>query len=285
MVLEVRGGQLNNYHFFYFKFVQTSTKMNKIGRFFHNIFLLRHYDIESFRIKNQSGNWIISKIEGHLIVSKGNVSFHMIPVPNSNLLIGETVITNELWTIVTGWEKENNCNPNLPVTLVSHEKSKAFISALNSQTGLSFRLPTIKEWDLAFRGGSKTKCYNYAGSNNPDLVAWYRDNSDNKLHPVKEKAPNEIGLYDMSGNVYEWTDSRVFEAKDPTEIAAKSLFHKSAINTKETNNYYACGGCFNSKKDALKFKYIERLGASQFIGFRLVLEMKNCSIPGSSSSF
>ena len=78
------------------------------------------------------------------------------------------------------------------------------ISTNTIPTGKKFRLPTEAEWEYAARGGNKSKGYKYAGSNTIGDVAWYSSNSSSKTHPVKQKAANELGLYDMSGNVYEW---------------------------------------------------------------------------------
>ena len=93
-----------------------------------------------------------------------------------------------------------------PVENVSWEDCQTFISKLNSITGKQYRLPTEAEWEYAARGGNRSQGYKYSGSNTPSNVAWYDDNSGNKTHEVMTKSPNELGLYDMSGNVYEWCD-------------------------------------------------------------------------------
>ncbi len=123
----------------------------------------------------------------------------------SDFMIGETPVTQELWQAVMC------ANPSYfegdmqrPVDSVSWDDCQAFIRKLNQLTGQNFRLPSEAEWEYAARGGNRSKGYKYAGSNSVDAVAWYDDNSGRTTHPVKTKQPNELGIYDMSGNVWEW---------------------------------------------------------------------------------
>ncbi len=121
----------------------------------------------------------------------------------SSYYMGETEVTQALWVAVMGNNPSNWESDDLPVENVSLEDVQEFIEKLNRLTGRTFRLPTEAEWEYAARGGSKSRGYKYSGSNSIDAVSWYDDNSGNKTHPVKGKQANELGLYDMSGNVWE----------------------------------------------------------------------------------
>lgn len=92
-----------------------------------------------------------------------------------------------------------------PAENLTHDETIEFVHRLSKMTNIQFDLPTEDEWEYAARGGQKSKHYRYAGSNDIDDIAWYRNNSERSTHPVGEKQPNELGLYDMCGNVWEWT--------------------------------------------------------------------------------
>lgn len=124
----------------------------------------------------------------------------------TNFYIGETEVTQELWQAVMGSNPSSfNDDIKRPVVDVSYIDCMNFVSKLNIATGKRFDLPTEAQWEYAARGGNKSTNKDiYCGGNNIMNVAWFFGNSKMKPHPVKTKAPNELGLYDMSGNAYEW---------------------------------------------------------------------------------
>ncbi|WP_337949512.1 SUMF1/EgtB/PvdO family nonheme iron enzyme [Prevotella sp.] len=135
------------------------------------------------------------------------VKKHQVTLTN-DYYIGKYEVTQALWKAVMGNNPSNLKGDNLPVEQVSWDDCQEFLSKLNSITSKTFRLPTEAEWEYAARGGNKSRGYQYSGSNNLSDVAWYGDNSGSKTHPVGSKQANELGIYNMAGNVCEWCQDR-----------------------------------------------------------------------------
>ncbi len=127
----------------------------------------------------------------------------------SSYQIGKYEVTQAQWRAVMGNNPSSfsGCD-NCPVDNVSWNEVQDFIRKLNQQTGKNYRLPTEAEWEYAARGGNKSKGYKYSGSTDIGSVAWYSSNSGGKTHPVGQKQANELGIYDLTGNVWEWCEDR-----------------------------------------------------------------------------
>lgn len=140
------------------------------------------------------------------------VSFKMVRVDgleNAPLpfYIGQTLVTQALWKALMPDNPSRFKGDDLPVERIWHSDCKAFIEKLNKITGKKFRLPTEEEWEFAAKGGLKSHGYRFSGGNALAFVAWCRANSLCRTHPVALRNPNELGIYDMTGNVCEWCDN------------------------------------------------------------------------------
>ena len=160
-------------------------------------------------------------MSGEMVFVQGNgmvKSFH----------IGKYAVTQGQWEAVMG--NNPSCfknGDNYPVEQVSWMDAQTFIDRLNDATGKNFRLPTEAEWEYAALGGIKNSGFEYSGSKNINDVAWYNGNSDSKTHPVGAKQPNELGIYDMSGNVWEWCQDW-YDAKQNYRVQRGGSWHHVA---------------------------------------------------------
>ena len=160
--------------------------------------------------------------------------------------IGETEVTQDLWKAVMGSAPSMHKGKDLPVEQVSWNDCQKFITRLNELTGKTFRLPTEAEWEYAARGGKQSKGYKYSGSNNLDDVAWYNTNSNERTHSVKQKKANELGLYDMSGNVWEWCSDWYgdFDESGQTDPTGPLYGDKRVVRGMDYSNDHKIGVSF-----------------------------------------
>lgn len=184
--------------------------------------------------------------------------------------IGATEVTQALWQAVMGTNPSYFTGDlNRPVEQMSWNDCQTFITKLNQMTGKTFRMPTEAEWEFAARGGNLSEGYKYAGSDNVDEVAWYQNNSGNTTHPVGTKMANELGLYDMSGNVMEWCqdfygDFTSEAQTDPTGPASHSnnehVYHSGCFD-------YPAHGC----RVSFRYRSSPTYAGSNRLGLRLAL--------------
>lgn len=244
-------------------------------------------EIETFTVKGVTFKMVYVKggtFKMGATSEQGNIfdddekSVHQVTL--SPYYIGETEVTQELWQVVTGRNPSYfSGSEKLPVEQVSWDACQNFLKKLNELSGKQFRLLTEAEWEFAARGGIKSKGYKYSGSNNIDEVAWYELNSNSRTHEVGMKAPNELGLYDMSGNVWEWCQ----DWYDWHGYSSNSLTNPTGPST--GRDRVSRGGSW--AYDARYCRVSDRshgpsYGSSRRMGFRLALDRKDLVVKKSS---
>jgi formylglycine-generating enzyme required for sulfatase activity len=176
--------------------------------------------------------------------------------------IGKYEITQDEWEAVMGDNPSEFKGKRNPVEHVSWNNVQVFLKKLNELTGRKYRLPTGAEWVYAANGGSNRDTYKYAGSNDIDEVAWYRDNSSERTHTVGTKKPNSIGIYDMTGNVWEWCQD-CYDATESDSACSERVMRGGGWNYRTSDcevsvDYYRMD-------PSVRYNYID-------IGFRVVLD-------------
>lgn len=240
---------------------------NNAGEVLHTAIKVFNVNGVTFNmVRVEGGAFPMGSIEHNSDADSDEEPQHQVTL--SDFYIGETLVTQTLWQAVMDCNHSYFTGDNLPVDSVSWDDCQEFVKRLNLKTGKSFRLPTEAEWEYAACGGKKSRGYMYAGSDNVIDVAWYSDNSGKQTHPIKEKKANELGLYDMLGNLMEWCEDLYdidYYKNSPERNPCKSSSGFERVLR---------GGSWNSNKNSCRvsnrFSDIPNHYSNSY-GFRLVL--------------
>ncbi|PKH07199.1 sulfatase [Moritella sp. Urea-trap-13] len=190
--------------------------------------------------------------------------------------IGKTEVTQALFEQLMGWNYSYNPCPACAMNNLSWFNMQLFIAKLNHATGKTFRFPTEAEWEYAAKGGQQSKNYTFSGSNNIDDVAWYAGNANKKSHHVGQKMPNELGLYDMTGNVWEFCQDDMSRKAYSKETRTNPLIGNMTQMNRPAMKVLRGGGYEFSANESQVYR---RDGATNNvrmpdIGFRLAMSKK-----------
>jgi len=202
----------------------------------------------------------------------------------SNFYIGKYEITQKQWFEIMGTDvrqqrdKRHNDyeifgeGDNYPMYYVSWDETQEFVKKLNEKVGKNYRLPTEAEWEYAARGGNKSCGYTYSGSDNADEVAWHKGNSSGKTYPVGTKKANELGIYDMSGNVWEWVNDWLGREYSKNSIIRNPEGPSSGFQRMRRGGSWS----FDARVSRVSYRFIipDYSHGDVIMGFRLALSSK-----------
>lgn len=211
-----------------------------------DVLTIKHGRCQFDMIRVEGGNLLIGATDEQVNAESNEYPAHEVTI--STFYIGKYPITQDVWESVMGYNKSRfkqdiDGTELLPVESITYDEAQEFVRRLSKMTNIKFSLPTEEEWEYAARGGQKTMQYQYAGGDDINDVAWYKGNSNDHTHPVGLKKPNELGLYDMCGNVWEWTDTPAhaygveIEAKGNVYIRRGGSWWHGASNCRIARRY------------------------------------------------
>ena len=222
-------------------------------------------DISFDMVYVKAGSFMMGASENDEDVQDREMPEHQVALTGS-YYIGKYEVTQGLWKVVMGKNPSSSKGDDYPVEKVSWNNVQEFIAKLNELTGKKYALPTEAQWEYAARGGEKSKGYKYSGSNDLDEVAWYNSNSNNATNPVGMKAPNELGIYDMTGNVSEWCQDYYDDYSSDAQI--------DPVGPENGSTCVLRGGSWAEieRRCRVSFRSDKELDKRDFeLGFRLVL--------------
>ncbi|MDX1908393.1 MAG: formylglycine-generating enzyme family protein [Bacteroidia bacterium] len=215
-------------------------------------------------IRITSGTFQMGGADDQALKSENPI--HTVTLPD--FYLGQYLVTQVIWKAVMGENPSHFKGETRPVENVSWDECQVFLQKLNTRTGINYRLPTEAEWEYAARGGSYSEGYRYAGSDKLRDVGWYKEISGDQTHPVGQLAPNELGLYDLSGNVWEWCEDNWHD----TYAGAPADGSIWTDDLQQDLHRVIRGGCWNNDaQDCWVFSRAHDMPADQYydLGLRL----------------